>query len=221
KDLDRLPSLHGPVPENDRKEYGSHYRELAAAQAPVPPPKQVSAEFKAPQTGRREVIMLGSAGQRILTAGEILCLAGLSAGLRASQKNDYPITVLRGHSVSELVLSDQDIEFSGISQPCVILALAAEGVARRRSMFQDLGEKTLIILDSGVELPETGAKVMRIDFKAQKIKSHDRALASLSILARMNRVISFEMLEHAVENRFGAKVLESAMALIRRVNIKA
>lgn len=219
EDLAALPSLQGPVPENDRKEYGSHYRELAAALEPVSPPKQISAEFKAPQTGRQEVIILGSAGQRILTAGEILCLAGLSAGLRASQKNDYPITVLRGHSVSELVLSDQDIEFSGISKPCVILALAAEGVARRRSMFKDLNEKTLVILDSGVELPETGAKVIKIDFKAQKIKSHDRALASLAILARMNRVITIEMLEHAVGNRFGTKVLESAMALIRRVKI--
>lgn len=220
ENLAALPVLQGPVPENARKEYGSHYRELAAEQKPVEPPKQIPAEFKAPQTGRREVIMLGSAGQRILTAGEILCLAGLSAGLRASQKNDYPITVLRGHSVSELVLSDKDIEFSGISRPSVILALAPEGVARRHKMFHDLDEKTLIIQDNGVELPDTGAEVVRIDFKAQKIKPHDRALASLAILAKMNRVITFEMLEAAVVNRFGAKVLDTAMALIRRVEIK-
>jgi len=220
EDLAALPSLQGPVPENDRKEYGSHYRELAAAGKPVAPPKQIMAQFKAPQSGRQEVIMLGSAGQRILTAGEILCLAGLGAGLHASQKNDYPITVLRGHSVSELVLSDRDIEFSGISRPSVIMALAPEGVARRHKMFHDLDEKTLIIQANGVELPDTGAEVVKIDFKAQKIKSHDRALASLAILARMNRVITFEMLEAAVVNRFGTKVLDSAMALILRVEIK-
>jgi len=165
--------------------------------------------------------MLGSAGQRILTAGEILCLAGLGAGLHASQKNDYPITVLRGHSVSELVLSDQGIDFSGISRPCAILALAPEGVARRRTMFRDLDDKTLVIQARDVELPETSAQVITIDFKAQKIKSYDRALASLAILARMNRVITFEMLETALENRFGKKVLDSAMALIRRVEITA
>ena len=60
---------------------------------------------------------------------------------------------------------------------------------------------------------------MMIDFKAQKIKSHDRALASLAILARMNQVITFEMLEKALENRFGKKVLDNALALIRRVEI--
>ena len=220
ENLAALPALQGPVPENARKEYGSHYRELAAEQKPVEPPKQIPAEFKAPQTGRQEVIILGSAGQRILTAGEILCLAGLGAGLHASQKNDYPITVLRGHSVSELVLSDREIEFSGISRPSVIMALAPEGVARRHKMFHDLDEKTLIIQDNGVELPDTGAEVVKIDFKAQKIKPHDRALASLAILAKMNRVITFEMLEAAVVNRFGAKVLDTAMALIRRVEIK-
>ena len=221
EDLAKLPILQGPVLENARKEYGSHYRELAMAQSPASPPKQIRAEFKAPQTGRREVIMLGSAGQRILTAGEILCLAGLGAGLHASQKNDYPITVLRGHSVSELVLSDQGIDFSGISRPCAILALAPEGVARRRTMFRDLDDKTLVIQASDVELPETSARVMTIDFKAQKIKSYDRALASLAILARMNQVITFEMLETALENRFGKKVLDSALALIRRVEITA
>jgi len=36
----------------------------------------------------------------------------------------------------------------------------------------------------------------------------------------MNRVITFEMLEAAVVNRFGTKVLDSAMALILRVEIK-
>jgi hypothetical protein len=49
-----------------------------------------------PQSGRREAVLLGSAGQRIITAGEILCLAGLTAGLNTTQKNEYNITVCGG-----------------------------------------------------------------------------------------------------------------------------
>ncbi|MCK7509936.1 MAG: hypothetical protein MZV70_41825 [Desulfobacterales bacterium] len=60
------------------------------------------------------MILLGSAGQRILTAGEILCLAGLHAGLNVTQKNDYDITVLRGPSISEMILSPQAIDYTGI-----------------------------------------------------------------------------------------------------------
>ena len=86
EDLAKLPILQGPVLENARKEYGSHYRELAMAQSPASPPKQIRAEFKAPQTGRREVIMLGSAGQRILTAGENIVSGG--SGCRFARQSE-------------------------------------------------------------------------------------------------------------------------------------
>ena len=80
--------------------------------------------------------MLGSAGQRIITAGEILCLAGLTAGLQTTQKNEYNITVLRGPSISELILSPEEIDFTGIENPTVMVALDQEGVDRRRDLFE-------------------------------------------------------------------------------------
>ena len=83
--LARLPSMITPIPENIRKEYGSHYRELAAQQKPVPLPAKIETKFHAPDSGRKKVVILGSAGQRIITAGEILCLAGLTAGLNVTQ----------------------------------------------------------------------------------------------------------------------------------------
>ena len=90
-----------------------------------------------------EIIILGGAGQRVVTAGEILCLAGMTAGLNATQKNDYPITVLRGHSISELILSPDEIEFTGIEKPGVIIAIGPEGVNRRKGLFGNLGPETL------------------------------------------------------------------------------
>ena len=73
-------------------------------------PMKIKAKFHPPQPDRQEVILLGSAGQRIITAGEILCLAGLSAGLHATQKNEYNVTVLRGLSISEVILSPKKRE---------------------------------------------------------------------------------------------------------------
>ena len=63
---------------------------------PAPEPPAIEARFQPPDAQRRELILLGSAGQRIITAGEILCLAGLTAGLNTTQKNEYNITVMRG-----------------------------------------------------------------------------------------------------------------------------
>lgn len=219
KSLSELPPAQGPVPANTRKEYCRHYREIAGAQIPVPHPARIEAKFSPPESGRQEVIILGSAGQRIITAGEILCLAGLSAGLNATQKNDYPITVLRGHSISEVVMSENKIGYTGIDRPSVLIALAPEGVARRKDLFGRLDKNTLVIQAKGVELPPCGAEVRQTDFKSQKIRSGDQALASLAVLAKLGKVVSPGMLKSALEVRFKDKILASASDLVDRTEI--
>jgi pyruvate/2-oxoacid:ferredoxin oxidoreductase beta subunit/Pyruvate/2-oxoacid:ferredoxin oxidoreductase gamma subunit len=217
-DLDKLPRFQGPVPDNQRQEYGCAYRE-AAQQLPAPAlPAKIEAQFKPPASIRQDVLILGSAGQRIVTAGEIFCLAGMAGGWYATLKNDYPITVLRGHSVSEMVLSPQPVDYTGIDQPNVVVALADEGVGRRKKMLAQLGDDTLIIKAAGVALPDTSATVLTVDFKAQKIKIQDWALASLALLARKNKVISMEMLKVALGARFKNTILETAVALVDRVS---
>jgi 2-oxoglutarate ferredoxin oxidoreductase subunit beta len=110
---------------------------------PAPPGRQKSSAVSAAGHGsRQEVLILGSAGQRIVTAGEIFCLAGMTAGWQATLKNDYPITVLRGHSVSEMVLSPQPVAIPASSSPNVVVALADEGVARRKKMLARLRTAT-------------------------------------------------------------------------------
>jgi Pyruvate/2-oxoacid:ferredoxin oxidoreductase gamma subunit len=217
--LHALAPIQGVVEENAREEYGRHYREVAATLKPVSPPAQVEKAFEPPEKGRQEVIILGSAGQRIITAGEILCLAGLTAGLEATQKNEYNITVLRGPSISEVILSPEEIGYTGIDRPQVVLALAEEGVQRRKALFSNLDKNTLILQVQEVGLPHTHGKVHPLDFKGQKIKSADWALAALSVLAKMNTVISGEMLRAALGNRFRGQVLESSLQLADRVRV--
>ncbi len=212
-----LPPMKGAVSGNVRKEYSRHYKELAKSRKTVAAPVKIKASLIPPNTDRQEVIILGSAGQRIVTAGEILCLAGLSAGLNATQKNDYPITVLRGHSISELVLSSEEIGFTGILNPDVIVVLSQEGVDRRKNFFDTLNEKTIVLQVPEVKIPSCKARIMHIDFKAQGIKSQDRALASLSILAKLNKVISLEMLQSALKIRFKDQALDLSLDLVDRV----
>ncbi len=217
--LAKMQAIKTPVPDNLRKEYGRHYRELAADQKPVERPTTIERQFIPPEVGRKEVIILGSAGQRIITAGEILCLAGLAAGLKTTQKNEYNITVLRGHSITEVILSPEDIGYTGIARPDVVLALSQEGVDRRRHIFDDLDHRSLIILGKEIDLPPCKAEVHRIDFKALKIKPHDRALASLGILAKLSRVIGLDMLASAIRYRFRGAVLASAQDMVEGVEI--
>jgi 2-oxoglutarate ferredoxin oxidoreductase subunit beta len=217
--LAKLPAVEGPVTENDRQEYGRHYRKLTGELKPSAEPPRIEARFQPPNSQRQEVIILGSAGQRIITAGEILCLAGLSAGLNTTQKNEYNITVLRGPSISELILSPEEIDYTGIGNPDVIVALDQEGVDRRRDMFASLNSNTLILQSNGGEGPAANARINKIDLKSQKIKKIDWALASLSVLAKLGRIITPEMLAAALAIKFKGKILESSLELVRTVEI--
>jgi Pyruvate/2-oxoacid:ferredoxin oxidoreductase gamma subunit len=212
-----LPVFNGPVEENLRDDYGKQYHARAVHQPILSPPHQISRKFSSICDTRKEIVILGSAGQRIVTAGEILCFAGLTAGLEVTQKNDYPITVLRGHSVSELILSPEPVDFTGIDVPNIILALAQEGVARKKELFQKISEKTVILAGSDVTLPDCAANIITIDFKARKISNQNRALAALSVLSQLNTVITPHMLHEAIRIRFTGKVLDAAMEVVRSV----
>lgn len=216
--LERKGRENGPVAENLREEYGKRYRQLAAAQPKIKPPKGVEAVFQPPEAGRHDVLLLGSAGQRVITAGELLGLAGMSAGLYVTQKNDYDITVLRGPSIAEMILAPGEIGYPAIDLPSVILALAPEGVARRRDIFERVQSETLVIHASGVAIPDTRATVKAVDFAALGLKSEDWSLAALAAMACMNRVLSRQMLDAAVESRFRGQALAGARSVVEKVS---
>jgi 2-oxoglutarate ferredoxin oxidoreductase subunit beta len=216
--LAKMPPIKNPVPENQREEYGRHYRNLASAQKQVSQPNKMTAQFNAIERKRMDVVMLGSAGQRIITAGEILCLAGLTAGFQTTQKNEYNITVLRGHSITEVILSPQAIGYTGIERPDVVLALSQEGVDRRKRLFDSLDNSALILQAPGVSIPSCKAEILQLNFKSQKIKSTDWALAAIIVLAKMNRVIHLDMLRSALKYKFRDNLLESSLDLLERVN---
>ncbi|MGD9300126.1 MAG: thiamine pyrophosphate-dependent enzyme [Desulfobacterales bacterium] len=214
--LAQLPAIEGLVADNYRPEYGAHYRKAAARQRRVGESLKIDAEFSSPRPGRQEVILLGSAGQRIITAGEVLCLAGLTAGLQTTQKNEYNITVLRGPSISELILSPEEIDYTGIEKPSAIVALDQEGVDRRRAMFDHLDKETLVLLIEGVEIPVCEASILKVDLKSLGIKKPDWALASLAVLANRGQIISLEMLAAALKIKFEDKVRQTSLELIHK-----
>jgi len=215
--LSRLTPFDGPIPENQRREFGEHYRERAAQQKPIPPPQAIASVHAPVGADRQEVIMLGSAGQRIITAGEILCLAGLHAGLHVTQKNDYDITVLRGPSISEMILAPQAIDYTGIRRPTVVVALGPEGVARREKILAALDDTGTVIQAAGVDVFAGRARINRVDFKGQGFKLTDWALASLGVLSKLGVVIRPEMLEAGLAARLKGDALAGALEVVRRI----
>ena len=212
-----LPARNGLVEKNVRPEYGELYRKLAGAKIRFPKPVTIESKFTLESTEQQEVIILGSAGMRIVTAGDIVCYAGMSAGMNVSMKNDYNITVLRGQSVSEILISPKKIGYAGIKIPSVVLALSDEGVKRRQNIFKALPSSAFVLKETSVAIPETGAEVHEINFKDYKVNKQDWALASLGVLAEKEKVLTMEMLEFALKSRFSEKAYLGALETVKKI----
>ncbi|MFH1137542.1 MAG: thiamine pyrophosphate-dependent enzyme [Pseudomonadota bacterium] len=210
-------AANGEVADNVREEYGAAYRNQCAELKPVARPKKIEALFTPPSRKKQAAALLGAAGQGIVTAGEVLGLACLTGGLYVSQKNDYNITVLRGPSITEINVSPEPIDYTGSVQPDIIAALSPEGIERRKAMLLAAGPDTLIIRAAGLELPSDHGRVVTVDFKKMGVKSQDWALASLALLARRNLVISPEMLEAGLAERFRGAAYSSVKAMLDKV----
>jgi len=211
-----LPKHSGIIQENQRPEYGDRYRALAKEKNIFPDAVTLEKKITLENYQRQEVVILGSAGMRIVTAGDIVCYAGLCAGMNVSMKNDYNITVLRGQSVSEILISPEKIGYTGIKSPTVVLALSDEGVQRRKKIFASLKPDTFVLKEKSVILPETSAEVFEVDFKDLNVKKQDWALASLGIMAKKRKAINKDMLELALRSRFNEKRFALAMETITK-----
>ena len=207
----------GLVAANQRPEYGQSYRALGESLKEVPPPLAIEKRFDPPQNKHQSLVLLGSAGNRAITAGELAGLAGQFAGLYVTQKNEYNITVLRGPSITELNLSPQPVGYTGIERPDVVLAVAPEGVERRQKVFGVLTPETLVIKAAGVDIPENAGHLVEVDFKDLGLKKVDWSLASIAAMAKLDRLISRDMLAAALENRFKGKVLEASQKVVETV----
>jgi pyruvate/2-oxoacid:ferredoxin oxidoreductase beta subunit/Pyruvate/2-oxoacid:ferredoxin oxidoreductase gamma subunit len=119
------------------------------------------------QTG---IVVAGSAGRKIRSTVRLFAEGAMFAGLYATQKDDYPITIQTGHSISELILSPDRIDYTGIDAPDYFIVLSERGLQRSRGPIEQLRESCLLYADESLSLPETQAAVRRLPLEAESRK---------------------------------------------------
>ncbi len=205
KDLDVLVEKaglwDGPVSGNERAEYGAEYARRLGAAAPLWDWKGIEPRVRANLCGRHGAVFLGAAGERVLSAGHLWAMTGVWAGLHVTQKNDYNITVMRGPSIAEVLLSSEPIDYPGIEEPDAVVVLARDGVERMGDVWRELSPRTLVIQSADVPVPEHGGRTVVVDFKKAAVGRKDRAVASLGILARLSGIFQIEdLIESAMSS---------------------
>lgn len=115
-------------------------------------------------TGELRVMFCGSAGEGVQVAAELLALAGIRAGLQVTKKGSYPVTVGVGFSSSEVILSPDEINYTGTVTPDFMIVTSKEGLDYGRKAAGRM-KSGKIFLDESLEPPATGAEIVRFPFR--------------------------------------------------------
>lgn len=124
----------------------------------------ISADFKSSLEKPFSLIISGSAGEGVQLAASLLSTAVVRSGLHVTQKGSYPVTVGVGFSTAEMIISPVPIGYHGIDIPDVVVVTSADGLAHCRGRIEKM-QKGKVFIDSGLDIPETGANVIRFDFR--------------------------------------------------------
>lgn len=146
-------------------------------------------------TSRYAVIIAGSAGENVQVAGSVLSRAALASGYQVTQKGIYPVTVGVGFSTTEINISPEEIQYMGIPDPDAVLVTSQDGLRHSRKRINRM-TSGLLLIDSSLERPETGARVEVRDFRAAGAKN--AALYSLIWLVSATGIITVDALSEAI-----------------------
>lgn len=150
------------------------------------------------------ICIAGSAGQRIRSAAGVLGEIAVAGGLFAAQQDDFPITVRRGHSISNLLVSRNPILFTGADPPDLLLLLSEDGL-NRFGRLSRLPPSSLVVADRSLKLPPTPARVRVVDADALSRRT-DRNAVALAMLAWSVREagwVESALLQQAAEKSLG------------------
>jgi pyruvate/2-oxoacid:ferredoxin oxidoreductase beta subunit/Pyruvate/2-oxoacid:ferredoxin oxidoreductase gamma subunit len=204
----------GLLHEERRPVFADSYRASSEGIAGAPPRAKEMPGFGAALGRTQRLAIAGSAGERVQTAASLLGHAAMACGLHVTQKNDFPVTQGTGFSLSEIILSAEEILYTGIERPDALLVVSGDGAREleRNTTLARCTEDTLVLCDADVPLPELPCNVRRFPFR--KIAgAKSAALAAVAVLLSITSSLPLGALWAAATPRFG----ESGTSRIRAI----
>jgi len=202
-----LPS--GVLQKKDYPELARAYRDQSADQRgkPILPPSFIEKKYDSALTKPTRILLAGAAGGKVKSTASALAVGGMLSGLWATQRDDYPTTVMSGYSVSEVILGRDEILFMGIEEPDILAVLTAEGLSQVPRHLSAMNEsQTVYAVPELADKIETRAR--KIVFNWQRAAPSKKSLALTATAA---------MVRHA--NLFPLDAFREAITLGQRAEI--
>ncbi len=170
---------------------------------------------------RREVRIAGFGGQGVVTLGTILAVAaGIHENLEVAQSQSYGPEARGGACRSDVVLSDEPIDYTKPLALDVFVALSPAGAEKYWSEVQE--EKTLVMVDKTLvpKTPDHSPPVLAIEAtRIAEEELKDRVAANMIMLGAMAAVtgwVGLKALEETLSGRMSDKALDTGKAALRR-----
>jgi 2-oxoglutarate ferredoxin oxidoreductase subunit beta len=214
--LERYGLKLGVLADTPRPEYSVRYREVYEAGRPAiarrPAIEVQHGNAVERQTG---IIIAGSAGQKIRSTATLFAQAAMFAGLEVTQKDDYPITVMTGHSLSELIFSRERIDYTAIESPDDFLVISEDGLKRTRDQVQRLPDTCTVYAEQSLDLPVTRARVVRYPIAKAAAETSRQSTAVIAVAAMLQATGLFPL------DAFARAISTFQKTNIAEVNLRA
>lgn len=153
------------------------------------------------------LLLAGSAGEGVQTSGEILAETAISCGLSATKKGSYPVTVGVGFSLSEIIVKNKPILYTGIENPDYIVITSIEGLQKVQPILNELQGKTTIFIDKSLDFElknKNNVEIIRLDLRTP-LGARNCTIYSLAVVLKIKNLLPLEMFYNRVNTRFGKK----------------
>lgn len=154
---------------------------------------------------RYDIRLSGEGGQGLVLAGRILAeAAAIYDDKNATQSQSYGPEARGGASRSEVIISDEDIDYPKAVSIDLLLALTQESVDK---YTKDLKENGILLVDSGAvtRIPQGNFRVYRVPITGIARERVGKAvvanIVALGIIVELTKVVSVRALEAAVLSR--------------------
>ena len=154
---------------------------------------------------RYEVRLSGEGGQGLVLAGKVLAeAAAIYDGKNATQSQSYGPEARGGASRSEVIISDEDIDYPKAVNIDLLLALTQEACDK---YCKDLKDDGILIVDAHAvkDIPNSKFRSISLPIIENAREKVGKALVAnvvaLGIIAEISKVVSHEAIESAVMAR--------------------
>lgn len=157
--------------------------------------------------GKQQWVLAGTAGEKVQLASYLLMRAAITCGLHATQKNDNPVTQGSGFSLSEVCISSDDIFYTGIKIPDIVIIASADGLKEvaANGTLEHCTASSVVIAEETVPEFLTQGTVIRIPMRA--LCTPQRAAVSVvAACITVQKLMPAESIFHVIKEKYADKV---------------